>query len=423
MAVCYFNADYSKKYDCTYEINADSVSVTVRYDIADEIEGVNGVKKIGANTRYQSRDILIVDYALKRNLVLKNAVYRGHNSIFGTPDSKITTKFFTHIFFEHSNPEKLAVLPQTPRVSKIRIYSKVITDWIGHPSVQITQTEEKQTINLLKTAGDVKIELNQNNIKTISISDNWVKQRTSNRIIIDLDGYIELGLRRKVKYDEVSEYVTELLIFLQLFCPDRMKVEQIEVMVDQVYFGFHFSMVEMASKDKYIPSVVDVPLPDFLEECYSKIPYRKSKEQIRNIPYIVLRTSRSIEDNFLMFYRFVECYYKKAHPETRKTFISRCIKEHHPQKNNLTDEDVEKLAHEIISLRNHYVHSGYFIKNSALKICFDKVDGRKNPKDYTVKNVDFDWIYDRTKVLHKIVIRIIYTCMLGYPEYNYGRHF
>jgi hypothetical protein len=182
-------------------------------------------------------------------------------------------------------------------------------------------------------------------------------------------------------------------------------------------------MIETTHRDDHVPHTVNVPLLDFLKECYSKIPYRKSKEQIRNIPYIVLRTSRSIEDNFLMFYRFIECYYKRTYPTSTKTFISCCIKEHHPQRNNLGDEQIENLAHEIISLRNHYVHSGYYIKNDALKISFPKIGKKNNPKNYTATNIDVDWIYNRTKTLHSMIINIIYTKMLGYQEYNYRRHF
>lgn len=423
MAVCYFDADYSKKYDCSYELENNAVNVSVRYNIINEIEPVNGVRMIGANTEYRVRDILIVDYESKRSLVLKNAYYAGHSSILGTPDGKDQTTFRANVFFQHSDYDKLSSLPATPKVSKIRIFSKVVIDWIGHPSVLITKEKEKQTIELLKNHGVTTINLNHNNIKSISLSDDWTTQSSSKQIIVDLGGYIELELCRRANYEEVSEYVTELITYMQLYCPDRMKIDKIEVMVDQNYFGFQFPLVEIAHKDKYMPSVVDATLLDFLKVCYSKIPYRKSKEQIRNIPYIVLRTSRSLEDKFLLFYRFVECYYKKTRPGTTKTFITYCIKEHHPAKNNLSEEQIEDLAHEIISLRNHYVHSGYYIKNSALKIRFDKINGRKNPKDYTANNVDVDWIYERTKILHKIVISIIYSCMLGYPEYSYSKHF
>ena len=74
------------------------------------------------------------------------------------------------------------------------------------------------------------------------------------------------------------------------------------------------------------PSVKDDILV-FLEKCYNSIPYRNSKAEIRNIPYIVLNTSRGLEDNFLIFYRFIECYYKKQQiSNIRKNFVTYSIK-------------------------------------------------------------------------------------------------
>lgn len=157
---------------------------------------------------------------------------------------------------------------------------------------------------------------------------------------------------------------------------------------------------------------------------YKKIPYRKSKTEIRNIPYIVINTSRNIEDNFLMFYRFIECYYKKQNiPNIIKRFVSYSIRNNYDSTINWTDEQIENYSQEIICLRNHYVHSGYFIKNSSLKISFEKIDGKKNPKDYTVSNLDISWIYERTKILYRITLDIIFRKMLGYDNYKFEKHF
>jgi hypothetical protein len=84
---------------------------------------------------------------------------------------------------------------------------------------------------------------------------------------------------------------------------------------------------------------------------------------------------------------------------------------------------IEKYAQEIICLRNHYVHSGYYVKNDCLRIVFERIEGKKNPKDYTENNVDFEWIYERTKILYTIAIDIIFSKMLGFTEYRFKKHF
>lgn len=83
MAVCYFNDDYKKKFNCEYEQNEKGIEVIVDYEINDEIPSVNGVKSFGKDTEFDERDILIVDYTNKRNLLLKNAGYRGHTEVWG----------------------------------------------------------------------------------------------------------------------------------------------------------------------------------------------------------------------------------------------------------------------------------------------------------------------------------------------------
>lgn len=47
------------------------------------------------------------------------------------------------------------------------------------------------------------------------------------------------------------------------------------------------------------------------------------------------------------------------------------------------NEEIENLSQEIICLRNHYVHSGYFLKNDSLKINFKKLEENPIQKLYS----------------------------------------
>ena len=59
--------------------------------------------------------------------------------------------------------------------------------------------------------------------------------------------------------------------------------------------------------------------------------------------------------------------------------------------------DCEKTAKEIITLRNHYIHSGYYIKNDCLKIRFTP---KENKQNYSV-DANVKWIYNQTLILYK----------------------
>lgn len=421
MPVCYFNADYKECYRCEYEVKENGITVDVEYDIDDEIEAVNGIKCYGEDTKFSNRDILIVDHKGKTNYLLKSAYYAGGNIVFGTPDGGAITKFHSRMYFEHSDADKIGELPNMPKVKKIRVYSKVMNQLINSPCFSIKSSSSEYEINLSREHQGTSIEIDSNNIKRLTINDDWKSKRESNRITIDLNGYIQLELKRRENYDKVYEYVNELLLFMQLYMPGKFLIDKVWVMVDDKFYKLSIAGLEFTYKENYVEPSVKEALLLFLKKCYTIIPYRKSKAEIRNIPYIVLRTSRSIEDNFLMFYRFIECYYKKKMlPDIRSTFISYSIRNNYMKKHLLTENQIEKYTQEIICLRNHYVHSGYYLKNSSLKISFGK---EKNEMNYTVNKIDFSWIYERTKILYKIVLDIIFTDMLGYDDYRFRGHF
>ena len=425
MAVCYLFANYEVQYKCEYILKKEFIEVDIDYDIEKEIETENGIILWGNNIKFEERDILIIDSQNKTNYLLKNAYYAGRSSIYGTPDGGSKTKFRTINYFKHGNYEKLIDLKTMPKVSRIRVFSKSINKLIGYPSLKMEKSDKEYVIKLSKEKSNKSISLNNDGIKDIVVSDDWTSKREkTGNLIINFNGYIEITLTKRNNYTEVSSFVNELVIFMQLYFPDNFSVDKIWCMVDENYYELITNQMEVKCTKRYTEKTVEVGLLEFLSNCYNKIPYRKSKNEIRNIPYIVINTSRNIEDNFLMFYRFIECYYKKQNiTNIRKRFVSYSIRNNYASAINWTDEQIESYSQEITCLRNHYVHSGYFIKNSSLKISFEKIDGKKNPKDYTVSNLNISWIYERTKILYRITIDIIFREMLGYDDYNFEKRF
>ncbi len=427
MAVCYFNNDYDKRYICDYEKKNNGIEVIVDYEIDEEIEGINGIKTFGTNTKFEHRDILIIDSKNKNNFLLKDAYYNGHSESWGTPDGGTKTKFFSRCYLYHKSYEKLTDLLKTPKTNKIRIYSNAINDYIGHPSLYEKSTDEEYIIKLQKEPEKRKIEIKKNNIKSLTISDDWnsLHSYKTYDINIKLNGYIEIETMRKINYCDINDYIKELLIYFQLLRPNKLEINKISIFINETFYGYNFMYDNIDYNDSYIDKSVNDDLLEFLYKCYFFIPYRNSKTEIRNIPYIILNTSRNLEDNFLMFYRTIECYYKKQKIKNIvNTFIQYSITNNYKKGNYKNGGEIENLSQEIICLRNHYVHSGYYIKNNSLKIVFKNIDNNvPNPKNYTVNNVNFDWIYERTKILYDIVIDIIFSNMLGYIDYKFDKHF
>lgn len=423
MAVCYFDDKYDKKYDCKYEIKDDGIEVIVNYDIMDEIPAINGARTFGSNTEFNERDILIIDHLAKMNYLLKKADYSGHSEVFGTPDGGYKTKFFARYYFKSGNYEKLCNMFNGNIIKKIRIYSKLINEFIGYPSLTKKETDNEYIINLKKDTIKQKIEINSNNIKSLEVSDDWKSElnRKNNKIDITLNGYIEIKMDKCISYEDVYDYVYELTMYFQLLKPCKFDINKIVVEIEESFYELWFPKNEIKYKDSHINNSVKENILDFLFKCYTTIPYRNSKNEVRNIPYIILNTSRNIEDNFLMFYRFIECYYKQQPiKDIQTTFINYSIANNYKDK---IEEDIENLVQEIICLRNHYVHKGYYIPNKKLYISFPKIEKKANPKNYIVEDIDFEWLYKRTKILYEIVIDIIFRTMLQYDSYEFNKHF
>ena len=131
MAVCFFNNDYENKYSCEYDIKQNGIEVIVDYEIDDEIESdSNGIKSFGINTKFNERDILVIDYKNKINYLLKEACYNGHSEVSGTPDDSYKTKFFSNYYFKDKNYDKLANLKSNPKIKKIKVDSNIINEFI-----------------------------------------------------------------------------------------------------------------------------------------------------------------------------------------------------------------------------------------------------------------------------------------------------
>lgn len=427
MAVCFFNDDYKNRYSCEYTIKQNGIEVIIDYEIDQEIESdANGIKSFGINTKFSERDILIVDYNNKINYLLKEASYNGHTEVSGTPDDSYKTKFFSYYYFCDKDYNKLVNLKRNPKVKKIRVYSNIINEFIGHPSLYEEKINDELVIKLKKNAIKHSVSINKNNIKNLIISDDWnhVHSFKDNDIKIKLNGYVEIEISKRINYYDVYEYIRELMIYIQLLRPDKMIINKICVFIDDAYYEYFLPLREVKYTDSYVEKSVKDDFFVFLSKCYDLIPFRNSKTEVRNIPYIIFNTSRNLEDNFLTFYRFVECYYKKQKIKgIVNNFISYSFENNYKKSKTITECEKERLCQEIISLRNHYTHSGYYIKNNSLKIKFKKVGKKSNPKNYTENNVDVDWIYKRTKILYDIVIDIIFRNMLRIEDYNFKRHF
>ena len=112
----------------------------------------------------------------------------------------------------------------------------------------------------------------------------------------------------------------------------------------------------------------------------------------------------------MSYYRFIEFYYKS---NGENHFIEHIVNKYKYifEDYFTSTEMTENFPFEIISLRNHYAHNGYYIKDNMLKV-------KKHEKFLYFKNIDTLWIGKLMKCLKKVFYKIVLSEILGYDEVN-----
>lgn len=419
MAVCFWGKDIKKNYRCTYSITEDGMSIEVEYDIEEEIPLQNGMRVVGSYN-YPQRDIYVVDSKEHKYYLVKNACYAGNSNRYAGIDSKFITTFQSHIFFEHGNSDKLMEIPENPKCSAIRVFSNDFIRMAGLRSYKKAESDEELTLSINKKAEPIDLAITTDKIKGIIYNDYWENNSNLNtgEFTINITPYIEIQFKHKQYYEDLFRYVFELELYMQLYSKEGFKVDTVWTKIDNSFYRFNCGVRKFDYKGNKRTSV-DGGLVSFLKECYSKIDYAcTTKIWLRNISYAVGPKARNIEDNFLLFYKFIECFYKSKNEKgIAKRFIMKSIEEHDAGR-KYSEEELLKLSREIVCLRNHYVHSGYYIKNGSLRISKPKDDDGKY-KSFTpyTATADVNWIYSKTELLNNITIDIIYKDILGYKSY------
>lgn len=102
------------------------------------------------------------------------------------------------------------------------------------------------------------IDINRNNVKSITLADDWDSLKSSklHKITIDFNGYIEIELVRRVNYNLVPDYINELKIFMQLYYPNKFCVDKIWVKIDDTFYQIVTPQMDVEYKEAYVERTI-----------------------------------------------------------------------------------------------------------------------------------------------------------------------
>lgn len=379
-----------------------------------------------------------------------NKLFSGYSCYLG--DSNIEDEF------NRKYEDSMFKIFSEYKVKSIRIYSKSLIRFI--PDCIYTYCEDSKCvlIEFNKELQSNFIEINSNNIDKISLGGSFHLEKINDEyhVCVKYVGFIQIDLIEDVDCSEVYDYLEEIMVYFQLFCPDRIKIDKVEIDTGYgffkfvtAYFNCRFNNDAIVSDSRYIPNLVSVKkekILDFLGKCYNKIVYRKptheEKLAVKLIDEIIFSDTFKMwwEITFLHCFTFIELFFKKERIQS----LSKKLK----QKEKLKDELKERIekesskekvsskykmflaiynsegklsfceqknkANDIVNFRNIYSHEGYYISDRGIE--YGTGDNCK--KDGSSEAYEL-----LRTVLFPIATDIIFKDILGYEHYEFPSPF
>lgn len=130
-------------------------------------------------------------------LKLFNCYISGHSTRYGSFDGYESVIYSTNYYIQGKSETDIYNINDNPKINTIRIYHPTIQYVYGYPSFELTESEDEINILLKKKIEKSEVIINSNNIKSISISDDWNYKIKNKSMNINLTGYADLNLKKK----------------------------------------------------------------------------------------------------------------------------------------------------------------------------------------------------------------------------------
>lgn len=149
MAVCIFENEKEKTYECTYEFADGKIKVRVNKELySDEYNGLGIVNLTCKNEEYKEKTLSIFDSDNKKYLKLFNCFIVGYNTMYGSFDGYESVTYSTYCYIQGKSEKDIYNISENPKISAIRIYHPTIQYVYGYPSFELRKSEDEINIIL-----------------------------------------------------------------------------------------------------------------------------------------------------------------------------------------------------------------------------------------------------------------------------------
>lgn len=393
-------ADKETSYEGDYTIEDGCLEV--------EVFNYSSEKSNDSIVKYQ--EMLVADLRNKQ-FMFSNAFHFCGLSYGLTQYEKFRTKFY----IKTGIAENAEYLKPDMQISKITIYHPMLAQCYQNPCLLTTISEEETNYKIINDSKKEIIDIQTDNIEKIEFGGmcRYTEKNDRQLITIESENYAKIYMTTPVSYEDVLEYINEFDVFLNAYCPTGLRSYKTHITSteDKTYDVIH----RLLEKNKYHKKIVQMPIKmdfyKYIEKMYKTLNYRCSDNRNKFIP-LDFKKPTSIEDQYTYYFRYIDLYMgeylkkKTGNDVSNYERLSYFIDEykHLFEPEDITD--IDKLKKELNSLRNHYIHEGYYLPNNQFSVT-------EKRKILYYKDMDYHWLYRITQALKEGAYIILYTKVLN----------
>jgi len=399
----YFGED-EQCYEGQYEIEENSVEVEVFNYFSSENENAS----IGLVVK--NKKIKIFD--LRNKLFLFSPVFYNSGVSF---DLTQYEKFKTDFYFSTTVFTDVGGLSPDIKIDALRIYNPMLVQCFRNGSLSFSYNNDEFVYKINRNVDPVEVEINTNNISKIEFGN---EVRSSNKysnqqISIESENYVKIYFIESISYEDILKYIKEFDVFIDAYCLAGMRSYKTYITSSEgkIYDVVH----KLLGKEKYCESIpckfIKMNFFDFMGAMYKNTNYRSAENRNRYLP-LELKKPTSLEDQYTYYFRCIDLYMgnllRQETGEEPSNFsrLSRFVDDFESYFNKDGTVDIGNLKNELNSLRNHYVHEGYYLPNNEFKVT-------KNREFQYNKQMDYQWLLRMVNVFKFGAYKILYTKILG----------
>ena len=389
------------EYEGQYEFMNAGMEVEIFNYHAPSEENVS----IGDEVKY--KEITIVD--LRNRVFVFSPVFYNVGVTYALTQYE---KYKTDFYFTTGKVDSVDSFSCNMKMSTLKMYHPLLMQCFNNPALQVSCGESEMNYKVIKNSDKKVVEIQNNNIKKIEFGGKCTYSRKNNGqlITIEAENYATIYLDEPITYKDLLMYIKEFDVLVNAYCPSGLHSYATYITTIE---GKSFEVIhKLLGKEKFCDKIIHQPVKlnffEYIERMYKNTNYRTTDDRNKYIP-LEFKKPTSLEDQYIFYFRYIDLYMgdylKQKTGKVSSNFdrLSNFVDVNLKLFDSNDTMNIDNFKNELNSLRNQYVHEGYYLPNNQFA-----VNGKGKVFLYH-KTMDYNWLLRIVKVFKFGVYKILYT--------------